>query len=296
MNYFDKFPLINYNGHMAVNLMSRARLSNSTRAQKTMFYPYTIRDYDRVDNLSENYYDSPEYSWLIWMTNDMIDPYYDYPLSDDDFDAYIADKYGSIANAYRKVKYYRTKWVNDEAILSISEFNSLDSRYKKYYDPVVDINYGVKGYKRKQSDVITNTNRAYLVFVTGPVTNSGEFITGEEVYKVSDPSVYSECSHGIHRGHAEESEAASFITLRHVFGEFEVGDQIAGKTSGATGYIGSITLVSESLASTEADFWEPVSCYDYEYELNQKKKQIKLIDVRYRNEIEAELQRVMDTQ
>lgn len=292
MNYFNKFPLINYDGHLAVNLLTRAQLSPQTRNQRTIFYPYTIKDYDRVDNLSENYYDSPEYSWLIWMTNDIVDPYYDYPLSDADFDAYVVDKYGSIANAYRKTKYYRTKWANEEAITPVSTYNGLDPSFKKYYDPVVDADYNITGYRRKRNDVTVNTNKVVQIGIRGPRT--GEFIKGEEIYKHGDTSVYAECVHAVQYPVPEDSDP--LIGLQHVNGTFAIDDQIVGKTSGATAYINTLVVVSETLASTEADYWEAVSCYDYENELNQKKKEIKLLDVRYRNQVESELQRVMDTQ
>lgn len=290
MNYFNKFPLINYNGHMAVNLLTRAQLSDQTRAQRSIFYPYTIRDYDRADNLSENYYDSPEYTWLIWMTNDMIDPYYDYPLSDDDFDAYVTDKYGSIAQANRKIKYYRTKWVNEEGVITTSAFNALTPGFKKYYDPVTDNNYIITGYTRRKADVIVNTNKAINITITG--TASGEFIKGEEVYKQGDASIYAECTHPLNYPVGSDP----YLGLHNMVGAFTAGNVLVGKTSGATATVDTVTVVSETLASTEADYWEAVSCYDYEHELNQKKRQVKLLDVRYRNTIDAELQRKMDTQ
>ena len=291
MNYFNKFPLINYNGHTAVNLLTRAQISKTTRNQKTLFYPYTIRDYDRADNLSENYYDSPEYSWLIWMTNDVVDPYYDYPLSDDDFEAYVTDKYGSIAEANRKIKYYRTKWVNDEGILTPAQFESLDSRYKKYHDPVVDMDYGITGYKRRKADVTVNTNKVLQITLSN---RTGEFVKGEEIYKQSNSAVYAECVHPISYPVPEGQDA--HIGLQHVTGTFNMGNVMVGKTSGATATVGTVTTIAETLATTEADYWESVSCYDFEYEINQKKKEIKLLDARYRNQVESELQRVMDTQ
>lgn len=290
MNYFNKFPLINYNGHTAVNLLTRAQLSKTTRNEKTLFYPYTIRDYDRADNLSENYYDSPEYSWLIWMTNDIVDPYYDYPLSDDDFEAYVTDKYGSIAEANRKIKYYRTKWVNDEGIITPAQFEALDSRYKKYHDPVVDMEYGITGYKRRMADVTVNTNKVVQITLSN---RAGEFIKGEEIYKQNNTAVYGECVHPIAY---PVLDGDAHIGVQHLVGAFAPNDMLIGKTSGASARVGSINVITETLATTEADYWESVSCYDFEYEINQKKKQIKLLDARYRNQVESELQRVMDTQ
>lgn len=293
MNYFNKFPLINYNGHLAVNLLTRAQLSDQTRAQRSVFYPYTIKDYDRVDNLSENYYDSPEYSWLIWMTNDMIDPYYDYPLSDEDFDAYVTDKYTSIALANRKIKYYRTKWANEEGVISVSQYNGLNDSFKKYFNPVVDVNYGITGYSRRKADITVNTNKTVQITFTSA---TGTFIAGEEIYRSSNTSIYAECLHPAVP--VADVGTTKYISIQHVVGAFDAGNVIVGKQSGATATIATATTVlgSETLASTEADYWEAVSCYDFEYELNQRKKQIKLLDSRYRNTIEAELQRTMDTQ
>lgn len=291
MNYFNKFPLINYNGHLAVNLLTRAQLSDQTRAQRSVFYPYTIKDYDRVDNLSENYYDSPEYSWLIWMTNDMIDPYYDYPLSDEDFDAYVTDKYTSIALANRKIKYYRTKWANEEGVISVSQYNSLNNSFKKYFNPVVDVNYGITGYSRRKADITVNTNKTVQLTFS---STTGTFIAGEEVYRSGNTAVYAECLHPAVL--VADVGTTKYISIQHVVGAFGAGNVIVGKQSGATATIATATTVSQTLASTEPDYWEAVSCYDFEYELNQRKKQIKLLDSRYRNTIEAELQRTMDTQ
>jgi len=291
MNYFNKFPLINYNGHLAVNLLTRAQLSDQTRAQRSVFYPYTIKDYDRVDNLSENYYDSPEYSWLIWMTNDMIDPYYDYPLSDEDFDAYVTDKYTSIALANRKIKYYRTKWANEEGVISVSQYNSLNNSFKKYFNPVVDVNYGITGYSRRKADITVNTNKTVQLTFS---STTGTFIAGEEVYRSGNTAVYAECLHPAVL--VADVGTTKYISIQHVVGAFGAGNVIVGKQSNATATIATATTVSQTLASTEPDYWEAVSCYDFEYELNQRKKQIKLLDSRYRNTIEAELQRTMDTQ
>lgn len=289
MNYFNKFPIINYNGHLAVNLLTRAQLSEQTRSQRSIFYPYTIRDYDRADNLSENYYDSPEYSWLIWMTNDIVDPYYDYPLSDDDFDVYVTDKYGSIAQANRKIKYYRTKWANEEGVISISAFNALTSGFKKYYSPVTDENYTVTGYTRRKADVIVNTNKVVQLTLNSIV---GTFVEGEEIYKLGNTAIYSECLHPATA--VSDVGTAKFISVQHMVGAFAASDTIVGKTSSAVATVTSASTVSETLASTEADYWETVTCYDFEQELNQKKKQIKLLDSRYRNTVEAELQRTME--
>jgi hypothetical protein len=36
-------------------------------------------------------------TWLVLLANNMTDPYYDWPLSDEEFDQYFTDKYSSFS-------------------------------------------------------------------------------------------------------------------------------------------------------------------------------------------------------
>ena len=74
MNYFNKLPTIIYDGQLAKNLLARAKLSDSTRNNKLTFQRYTINELDRVDVLSNYYYDNPGYSWFCLLyTSDAAD-------------------------------------------------------------------------------------------------------------------------------------------------------------------------------------------------------------------------------
>jgi hypothetical protein len=46
-----------------------------------------------------NYYDDPAYAWLVLLSNNIIDPYFEWPLSVYDFNQFIKKKYGSIPAA-----------------------------------------------------------------------------------------------------------------------------------------------------------------------------------------------------
>lgn len=281
MNYFDKLPSIVYDGHTVKNLMARAKLADSTKSNRMAFYPYTIDSaVDRVDVLSNNYYDSPGYAWLIWMANEVVDPYYDLPMSEDDFFNFILKKYGTLEKALRKVKCYRSNWyVNAEQRLTIAEYNGLAPAFRKYYEPIVlTDDYNIHSYRRRQEDTILSTNRVVTINLS---TSTGSFNIGEEV-----------AVNGTNYGFCTFSNS-SVVSVHHVTGAFNVGNVIIGKESGATGTVASSTIISQTLASLESQFWTQVTYFEYEQEMNEMKKEIQLLDVRYKAQAEADLKRIM---
>ncbi|NDB85176.1 MAG: hypothetical protein EB127_21115, partial [Alphaproteobacteria bacterium] len=155
MNYFNKLPIISYNGYDVKNILARAQLSKQTKASYSLFYPYTLTDDDRIDRLSKDYYENAGYSWLVWLANETIDPYYDLSVTDVDLANLIKSKYGSLETAARKIKHYRIDWVNDTTELTPEQFDNLSNdsfngSHSKYFEVVLD-SYGlVKKYVRKQ--------------------------------------------------------------------------------------------------------------------------------------------------
>jgi hypothetical protein len=283
MNYFDKLPSIVYDGHTVKNLLARARLADSTKANRMAFYPYTLdSSVDRVDVLSNNYYDSPGYAWLIWMANDIVDPYYDLPMSEDDFFSFIMKKYGTIEKALRKIKCYRSNWyLHSEERVTVGDYSTLPSQYKKYYEPIVlTDDYNIHSYRRRQEDTIISTNKVVSINLSSA---NGSFTVGEEVG-----------ANATHYGFCTFSNT-SVVSIQHVNGSFANGNILTGQESGTVATVANSVTISETLASTEASFWTPVTYFEYEQELNEMKKEIQLLDVRYKGQAESDLKRIMSS-
>jgi len=277
MNYFDKLPTITYNNQLSKNLLARARLSDSIRKTRTAFYPYTIDTNDRIDHLSNLYYENPGYTWLIWLTNNMVDPYFDVPLSEDDLNNHIITKYGSYSLAGRKIKLYRNNWYdNIDQTLTVAQFNSLGDGTQKYFDPVLDNVLNVAKYIRKRDDDTMTTNKVQSVNISSV---TGTFTVGEEVQ--TSGTNYAFVTY----------VGTSSITIQHVTGT--LSGTITGQESGATATVGTVTTIAQPIPATDAAFWSPVTFLEYEQELNEAKKAIKLLDIRYASQAEADLRRIM---
>lgn len=285
MNYFNKLPTITYNGQLAKNLLARAKLSDDTRNNKLVFQRYTMNELDRVDVLSNYYYENPGYSWLVWFSNDVIDPYYDMPLSELDFTRYLEAKYGSVENAMRKIEFYRLNWIGIEETLTPQQFDALGKtvlgKNRKYYKPVLDVNLIPVQYVINPKECVVSTNRIEQYALTSII---GTFVAGEEIQV--DGSTYATI----------EAVGPDYIICKHVVGEFkdgEDGDTIIGQTSGATATITLKTLLAENIAIDEIRYWTPVTAFEYENELNEFKKEVKLLDVRFKSQAENDLKRLM---
>lgn len=107
--YFKNFPLVQYGEHSIRNIILKAKLAKQVINQFDNFYPYTIKEGQRITDLAYDYYGAIDYVWLIMAANDLVDPYYDWPLTQSEFEQYIVKKYGSAETALNinNAQYYR---------------------------------------------------------------------------------------------------------------------------------------------------------------------------------------------
>ena len=63
------------------------------------FYTYTIKDKERADIIAYSEYGDSTLDWVIYIINDINDPYYDWPMDNQNFISYLETKYNT--NAYK---------------------------------------------------------------------------------------------------------------------------------------------------------------------------------------------------
>ena len=114
--YFSNYPKIAYDitgtnntnpdFTVAVNLMVRNKIRDAVESDITIFYPYIVSEGMRPDVLAYQYYGDTQYTWSILLVNNIIDPYWEWPLSYKDFRRYIITKYGSVEKSQTTVHQY----------------------------------------------------------------------------------------------------------------------------------------------------------------------------------------------
>lgn len=109
--YFDNFPTVNYDGIEVRDITRRKKFIQNNLNNPFVFLPYTIKDNDRPEDIAYYYYGSVDYTWLVLLPNNIIDPYTQWPLSDDNFDKMLIAKY---AEKSGKIGYEVIDWTQDE--------------------------------------------------------------------------------------------------------------------------------------------------------------------------------------
>jgi len=111
--YFSYFPITKHDltnvGQTidATNVLRRFIIRASVQERSDVFYEYNLQSGDRPDVVAEKYYGDADLAWLVLLFNNIIDPMFDYPLFDRDFETYLKQKYGSIPHAQSTVHEYR---------------------------------------------------------------------------------------------------------------------------------------------------------------------------------------------
>ena len=120
--YFRPFPKINYDIKknklplLLTNVTARYKIRDVLKSKVAIYYDYLIKDSDRPDLIAYKYYDDETLDWLIYLVNDIIDPYYDWALKQDAFNKYMTTLYGSVSGAQATVYEYR-KILNSQSVL-----------------------------------------------------------------------------------------------------------------------------------------------------------------------------------
>ena len=268
-DYFQKLPIIPFGGTFARNLMTRVSFNENLTDGK-VFYPYTIKEeHARADVISDLYYDDPEYDWLIYLSNNVTDPYFDLGQTQQNFDKYIAAKYGSAAIAQQITMFYRNDWSADDSIMSPSQYNALLGSWKKYYNPIFGYNNQINGYERIKEDWTSGTNQIVELAVTA---NTAFPVDAIVTQNTSSGTV--------------SFSNTSILTLKHITGTF-TNNSVHSNTLSMT--VTGTNQIINAIDPGEYMFWSPVSAYEYEMEQNTQKRDITLLDNRYVAQVETEI-------
>lgn len=287
--YFEKFKLINYANTVAVDITQRVKVLSNAYNNPNLYYLYNIQPYERADNLSFNNYDDPYMSWILYLTNSVIDPYYDWNLDQDTFMNFIVKKYGSFEKATSKIKYYRNNWYLNQEQITASAYESLNSNLKKYYDAIYldDTKNSIPyAYKRKPIDWKHNTNAVSKY----NVANGSMFIADEIVNVVFN-------ANNLGQGQVSFSNS-SVIMLQHLSGVTTSGTITANSylygTESKTNTAFTIaTSIANNISTIESSYWSQVTYYDYENEINVNNMSIKILEKSYTTRMAKELKRLL---
>jgi len=101
MAYFGRFPMMTYdvkgdaNYKLLPDILRRVKIRSNIQLGTFMFDNYDVKDGEKPEDVAFKWFGDAEYHWVILMTNNITDRYYQWPLSAPQFAEHLTDKYGA---------------------------------------------------------------------------------------------------------------------------------------------------------------------------------------------------------
>ena len=157
--YFNKFPKVQYflpvprtsgvgsarrstKSLIATDISTRFVIKQILGDPNLVYYEYEIKDEERADVIAAKYYGDASLDWVLMFFNQIIDPYFEWPLSQRQFESFIRQKYGSVANAQGTIqRYERRLYAESEYNDGLGNITTIPARYvtvdKSTYDSLL---------------------------------------------------------------------------------------------------------------------------------------------------------------
>lgn len=264
--FFEPMPLIEHSGTICKNITQRTVLTRQVRDNTVAFYERTLQDGERPDTVAYKEYGDQFFDWLCYYSNGIVDPYHGWLLDEQNFNKYIVSKYGSLARAVEQTAYYRVK-ASSETI-AISAYAALTAARKKYWTPYTDDVGNIMYYVRTKNNSKVATNAFVRLTASLNETAVSKFVIGEHVTQVVGGVI------GASGDVVRVTDTT--VELQHIQGTFVAGN-VTGMTSDNVASIGEVFNIGVTIPPDELIYWEPVSYFIHEQEMNEQKRKIKMI-------------------
>ena len=101
MSYFSKFPMMIYdmknNGNFKLlpDILRRVKQRSAIKSGQFIFDAYDVRNGEKPEDIAYKWFGDAELHWIILMTNNVLDRYYDWPMSQQQLEVFLKDKYSN---------------------------------------------------------------------------------------------------------------------------------------------------------------------------------------------------------
>ena len=97
--FFEQFPKLAYdisgnkNFKLVTDIFRRIKIRSNIADNVSLYSTYDVPSGETPETTSFKHFGTTDYHWIILLTNNITDRYYGWPLSEQDFETYINDKY-----------------------------------------------------------------------------------------------------------------------------------------------------------------------------------------------------------
>lgn len=305
--YFSKFPLVAYNNTYAIDILKRVRIQDQFKKYGVSYYSYSMEQGERADTISNAFYSNPYYSWVVYLTNNMVDPLFEWHKDGTTLENYLIGKYGTVDNALSKTAYYRVN--QNLSRITKAAYNALSASRKKYWtrafatpqqeetywrsDPEGRSYQDFQYYEITKTPLVTETNLVVKVEYT-KASGNNTLVVGDIIQKTSGGTLLAK---GEVTSLVDGAMYIKHVTDTSYYSSSGSSTNISGtmtvRNKDLTLSVTSANVVSRPIPIDEFAYWQPVSFFDVESELNDSRQLVSLIAAEYVDTIDNNLRELL---
>jgi hypothetical protein len=167
MKYFNSLPSVanidaNGNYYLLKNILIRTKLTFELSRNPMLFYKYSIQEQDTPESIAYKYYGDQYRYWIVLLANEIMNPLWEWPLTNQQFIKYLENKYASAIGGEDTALTYTTGTLHHyEKIITTIDDDSQTSAVK-----TVDIDADTFNSLSEQTDVNTFLNGSKVTRIT----------------------------------------------------------------------------------------------------------------------------------
>ena len=153
-NYFRQLPDFEYVSRLpdarisdyipVKNLFKKGKLREDIIEQAAVFTKYKIKGDDRPDNVAQELYGNSDLDWVILASNNIINVYDEWPMTQINFENYLLDKYETFTNINDIHHHETTEVKNRAGAIIIAAGLEVDANFSVTYYDAVEQGYNTK--------------------------------------------------------------------------------------------------------------------------------------------------------
>ena len=153
-NYFNKVPNFEYVSRLpdanisdyipVKNLFKKGKLREDIIEQTAVFTKYKIKGDDRPDNVAQELYGDPDLDWVVLASNNILNVYDEWPMTQRNFENYLLEKYGTYEEMNAVHHYETTEVKNTQGAVITAAGLQVDSDFSVTYYDALEEGYNTK--------------------------------------------------------------------------------------------------------------------------------------------------------
>ena len=155
------------------NFFKKGKLREDIFQDLTVFQKYNVKGDDRPDNVANEVYGSADLDWVVMMSNNMINVYNEWPMTQASLDIFLMDKYGDV-ETLNETHHYESNEVKDTTGVVIFPRGVRVSAAQSvsYHEPITDEQITVNPISRAVSNLEyeeNENNKKRRIFLLKPM-------------------------------------------------------------------------------------------------------------------------------